>query len=548
MAKDEDGLQVAHLQYGRGLWLRVGFMSLLDGIALFAFFTLLEQGAWGLLASLTVGTLFLNWAYLSPRSSAMRWLAPGIVLMAAFVLFPLLYTVYIGFTNMTTGNILSKGQSIESWESVRYIDPDTAQNFDLYFYAGPDGTFRFYLPTGDGAVYFGRPRLRTDPVGSGTTEDPLDLGVTDDDGDGIPERIGDFTLMTSRDVFARASEIQQLVLDLEAGGSVEPLTIGLSGVATARLVTAAQRYVYDEARDVLVDTIEDRICEPRRGNWVCDAGTAQEEVFDRGWVVPIGFGNYTSILTNSRIRDPFIRVFTWNVVFALMSVVMTFAVGLLFALTMQGGNLRGRAIYRSALIIPYAMPAFLSILIWRGLLNENFGQVNELLGMFGASPIPWLSDGTWAKISLLLVNTWLGFPYMFLIASGGLQAIPDHLLEAARVDGASGFQTFRKVTFPLLMVSLSPLLIGSFAFNFNNFILIFLLTNGGPPILNSPVPVGETDILISFTFDVAVQSGRGNNFGLGSAIVVLIFIMVAVMSALSFRYTRRLEEIYGKAA
>ena len=540
------GPRASSLQYGRSLWLRVALLSLLDSIALFAFLVILEREAWGLMASLVVGTLFINWAYLSPRSLALRWLAPGLILMAAFVVFPLIFTVYVAFTNWSTGNILSKSQSISSWESERYIDPaDSALTFDLFIFSRPDGSIRFYLPTAEGGVYFGEPRPRSAPVGSGRIEDPATLGVADDDGDGLPERIGEFSRMDSRQVYSAAQHIQGLVLDLEEGGSVEPLSIGLTGTATGRLVTASQRYVYDAEADLLIDKVGDRVCEPIRGDWVCDSGTPDQEVLDRGWVAPIGFDNFTSVVSNSRIRGPFLRVFTWNLVFALASVALTFTAGLLLAMVMQTGNLRGRAFYRSAFIIPYAMPAFLSILIWRGLFNENFGQVNDLVGVFGVSPIPWLSDGTWAKVSVLLVNTWLGFPYMYLIATGALQAIPEHLIEAAKVDGASGGQTFRRVTFPLLMVSLAPLLIGSFAFNFNNFVLIFLLTNGGPPILNSAVPVGHTDILISFTFDVAVQSGRGNNFGLGSAIVVFIFMLVAVMSAISFRYTRRLEEVYG---
>ncbi|MGB5656398.1 MAG: ABC transporter permease subunit, partial [Acidimicrobiia bacterium] len=145
----------------------------------------------------------------------------------------------------------------------------------------------------------------------------------------------------------------------------------------------------------------------------------------------------------------------------------------------------------------------------------------------------------------LLVNTWLGFTYMYLISTGALAAIPHELQEAARVDGATGFQVLRRITFPLLMVSLAPLLIGSFAFNFNNFILVEFLTQGGPPVVNAAVPVGATDILITFTFNVAVSAGRGNQFGVGSAITILIFFILIVISSISFRFTRRLEDIYG---
>jgi len=146
---------------------------------------------------------------------------------------------------------------------------------------------------------------------------------------------------------------------------------------------------------------------------------------------------------------------------------------------------------------------------------------------------------------VLLVNTWLGFPYMFLITTGALQSIPKELLEAAKVDGATSRQSFWKITFPLLLVSISPLLIGAFAFNFNNFTLIFLLTGGGPPIVGADVAVGYTDILISFTYDLAIAGGRGYQFGLAASVTTIIFLIVLLISAISFRYSKRLERVYG---
>jgi arabinogalactan oligomer/maltooligosaccharide transport system permease protein len=140
---------------------------------------------------------------------------------------------------------------------------------------------------------------------------------------------------------------------------------------------------------------------------------------------------------------------------------------------------------------------------------------------------------------------WLTFPYMFLIVTGALTAIPAELLEAARVDGARATSAFRRITFPLLMVGIAPLLIGSFAVAFNNFNLIYLLTDGGPPIANASVPVGHTDILITFTFGLAYSQGVGQQFGLASALTVIIFLIVMLIAAYSFRFTRRLEEIYG---
>jgi arabinogalactan oligomer/maltooligosaccharide transport system permease protein len=160
----------------------------------------------------------------------------------------------------------------------------------------------------------------------------------------------------------------------------------------------------------------------------------------------------------------------------------------------------------------------------------------------GGANIPWLTDPTLAKISILMVNLWLGFPYMFLITTGALQSIPGDVLESARMDGASPWRVLRSIILPLLMVSTAPLLISSFAFNFNNFSLIYMLTGGGPNFQGSPLLIGNTDILISMVYSVAFESGV-KQYGLASAVSILIFIFVGFVSWLGFRRTRTLEEL-----
>jgi len=222
---------------------------------------------------------------------------------------------------------------------------------------------------------------------------------------------------------------------------------------------------------------------------------------------------------------------------------------LLLSLVLNDSRIKFQKIYRSIYLLPYAIPGFVTILVWKGLLNPDYGTINELLipiyETFNIEPIKWFQTKDSSRAAVLLVNTWLGFPYMMLITTGALQSIPKELGEASRVDGATGFQTFFKVTLPLLMVSISPLLIGAFAYNFNNFTLIYLLTDGGPPVIGSEAPVGWTDILISFTFKLAISGGRGSQFGLASAVTFLVFTLVLIISAVSFQYTKRLEKVYG---
>ena len=181
------------------------------------------------------------------------------------------------------------------------------------------------------------------------------------------------------------------------------------------------------------------------------------------------------------------------------------------------------------------------MLVWGGMLNDDFGVINNTLGIH----VPWLFDASWAKVSCILVNFWLGFPYFFLICTGALQAIPDELSEAARVDGASGPQVFRKVTFPLLLVA-APLLIASFAFN-NNFNNIYFLTGGGP-YGEDQVVAGSTDILISYTYKLAFQAAGGADYGLAAAVSIIIFFIIAAISAISFSRTKALENLACRAS
>jgi len=174
------------------------------------------------------------------------------------------------------------------------------------------------------------------------------------------------------------------------------------------------------------------------------------------------------------------------------------------------------------------------------LLNKDFGWINQIL--LGGAHVNWLGDPWLARLSVILVNCWLGFPYMFLVATGALQAIPADIIEAGAIDGATPWQIFRRLKFPLLMVSLAPLLITSFAYNFNNFNTIFLLTGGGPKDLSASINVGSTDILITFVYKLAF-GGVNRQYGVASAISIIIFFVVAGISAISFRKTRVLEDL-----
>ena len=257
-----------------------------------------------------------------------------------------------------------------------------------------------------------------------------------------------------------------------------------------------------------------------------------------GYTVTIGWDNFTRVFTDEGIQKPFFAIFVWTVVFSVLTVILTVAVGMVLACLVQWESLKGKAIYRVLLILPYAVPSFISILIFKGLFNQSFGEINMMLSaLFGIKPA-WFSDPTTARSMIIIVNTWLGYPYMMILCMGLLKAIPDDLYEASAMDGAGPFQNFFKITLPLLIKPLTPLMIASFAFNFNNFVLIQLLTNGGPDRLGTTTPAGYTDLLVSYTYRIAFEGGGGQDFGLAAAIATLIFLLVGALAIVNLKATR----------
>lgn len=251
----------------------------------------------------------------------------------------------------------------------------------------------------------------------------------------------------------------------------------------------------------------------------------------------VGLRNFERILFGPEMRT-FGRVFAWTMVWAGLSVFFSLVVGLMLALPLNTENLKGVNLYRTLFIVPWAIPAFISVLMWQGLLNSSDqGALNALLVQFGVQPVPWLDDPTWSRFSVLLVNVWLGYPFMLTVCLGALQSIPKDLFEAAGIDGASRARQFFSVTLPMLRPALVPVIVSSFAFNFNQFSTIYLLTAGGPPVAGSDA--GATDILITTSYKLAFTQYQ---YGLACAYAVLIFLIVASLSWFNFQASGAFEE------
>jgi len=520
--RQRQAAQIAEAASGSIGWmlLKILLLAIVDAVALYAVFVLFTHQEWLVLAIVVAVTVLVNYIYFSRKRVPAKYLTPGIIFLVVFQVFTLLYTGYIGFTNYGTGHNGSKDQAISSLlaSAQERVEDSPTYPVTVVEQFGALGLLVTDPESGDASV--------------GTAEQPLQEVDATMEGDKAVAVDG-WTTLTFADVLSRSEQIEQLSVqfsDDPNDGAIRTPD-GQSGYLYISTLE------YDEAADAIVDT--------QTGEIYSDIGTGAFTAEDGtellpGWQITVGFDNFVRAVTDEAIRGPLISVTIWTFAFALISVATTFFLGLLLALVFNNTRMRFRNGYRIILILPYAFPAFLSALVWAGMMNESFGFINQVL--LGGAEIPWLTDPTLAKVSVLLVNLWLGFPYMFLVCMGALQGIPEDVNEAAVMDGANPWQVFRRIKLPLLLVTVAPLLISSFAFNFNNFNLIYMLTNGGPRFSDVSIPVGHTDILISMVYKVAF-TGQTRDYGLASAFTILIFIVVATISIVSFRKTKALEEL-----
>jgi len=299
------------------------------------------------------------------------------------------------------------------------------------------------------------------------------------------------------------------------------------------------RFKYDEATDTIVDQSNGDIYENKFGTFTTKDGKTIKPGFRSG----VGFKNFVDFSTSPALRGPLVQIVTWNFIFPTVTVVSTFALGLAIAIMFNDPDFPFKKLIRSLLIIPYTIPALISIIMWRGMLNPEFGVINYFLrGVFGTAP-RWTTEAFWAQVAILIVQLWLGYPYMMLISSGALQSIPSEIYEAAKIDGATGWQAFRRITLPLLLIAVGPLLIASYVYNFNNFNVIYLFIQGGPPIIGASTNAGHTDLLISYVYKLAFESGgRGVQYGLASAISIVVFFIVGAITLFQYRFTNMWEE------
>lgn len=504
----------------KGVLIKTIALAFFDALGIFFAVLLAWDKAWLFVGLIAGGLLGLNLLALSRRLYPWRYLAPGMFFLVLMVVLPLVYTVYISFTNYATGHILRKDQVIRILTGRYFLPPDS-QTFNFRAYGRSGSLYALYLwNAADKFVVFPDGRI----------EDVSRHDLRDRNGDGIPDSLDGRPLLPTSGLVRFLPSLQKLSIPFGKG------ILRLFTLSSFRVY--APRYSYDPKTDTLLDLRTGKRYRAGPGNFVSEDG----ERLDPGWISFVGLTNYIRFLHDPMYKRAFARVFGWTVIWAVLTVVLSFSLGLGLAVLLNDPKLRLRKLYRSLLIVPYAIPAFISVLIWRGFFNTQVGIFNQFLSQYFGVRVPWLTDPFWARFACILTNVWLTYPYMMLVSLGALQSIPEELHEAARVDGASGWQRFARITLPLLLVSVAPLLIGSFAFTFNNFTLIWLLTQGGP-VVEIGSRAGATDILLSYAYKLSFQGGRGSEYSMTAALAVVIFIIIAIISGISFARTKALEEV-----
>ncbi len=485
---------------------------------------LIHYQMWMWLVVVLLATAAVFALYSTKRFIPGKYFFPGSFFLAVFLIVPILLTVQTSFTNFGDGFRGTKDQAITTITNNSVVQAPSSPTYNLSVGttgSATDGPFTLFLvDPSDDAVLYGADgeQVATAKSGQVTVKDGF---VTAADG---------YTILTPKEINASYDAISALTLSVSKDSAIK-----VQGVRAA--FEGTKTLVYDEASDSITNTQTGATYTVQKvggSEFFVDSDGSR---LSQSWKQNVGLDNYTRLFTDAGIGKQFLAAFVWTVVFAFGSVALTFVLGFFLALVLNDDRVRGKKIYRSFLLLPYAIPGFISLLIWSNFYNRDFGLINQTLGLH----INWLGDATMAKVAILLTNTWMGFPYMFIVCTGALQSISHDLKEAAKIDGASGIQTTTRVITPLLLVSVAPLLVSSFAFNFNNFNAIQLLTQGGP-FGAGEYTRGGTDILISMIYRIAF-GGSGADYGFASAVSVVLFVITGVLAALQFTATRRLEDI-----
>lgn len=253
----------------------------------------------------------------------------------------------------------------------------------------------------------------------------------------------------------------------------------------------------------------------------------------------IGFSNFTNIFTLSSYRDTFVKVFSWTVIWTVLATTLQITLGILTAVVANQKFVKFRRVFGVIFLLPWAVPAFITIMSFSNMFNDTAGAINtQVIPLLNNLPfvdignIAWKTDPFWTKTAIILIQGWLGFPYIYVMVSGILQSISEDLYEAAKMDGANALQRFRNITLPAIFLVAAPTFVTQYTGNFNNFSMIYLFNEGTRSLGGN---AGSTDILISWIYKLT--TGGSPQYSIASALTLIISFVVISISLLVFKKT-----------
>jgi arabinogalactan oligomer / maltooligosaccharide transport system permease protein len=504
-----------------GLVVKLAGLGLINGFAMWAIPLLMKNHTYGFAAYFIFSTLVLDVIFFSKRKFIpAKYIAPGVLLLLLFQVYPSIYTGYVAFTNYSTGHIIDKKTAIDEIISNSY--QATGNGASIPMQVAKDQT------SGALTLLLNIPGVGVE-AGTSRGATPIPKSDVTLDSQGNILTVAGYKILSADE----SSNQTDAISAIKVPGPNHSVYVANDYVSANQEI---QTLSYDSSKDTITDSKTGDVYKPDSNGEMKDSAG---NILQPGWTANVGWRNFSYVIHDKTFRQPLLDVILWTFTFAFLVVSTTFFAGLLLGLALNHPKLRAKKIYRSLLIIPYAMPGVLSALVWVGMYNQDSGVINRMFG----SHIPWLTSPWWAKAAILIQQLWAGSPYMFLIATGAIQALPAEVLEAAEVDGATPRQVFSKIKLPLVLMTLSPLLIASFAYNFSNFNAIYLLTGGGPLMTKAGGLAGSTDILISYTYKLAFNTGEGANYGLASTVSFLNFLLVAGLSLYGFSKSKTMENM-----
>ncbi|MFH1523434.1 MAG: ABC transporter permease subunit [Chloroflexota bacterium] len=499
------------------------------GTCIFLFFVLwlvsklIADGLFPLASAISAIAIFITMIYLRRRFTPLRWLGVGMALALMFTVYPILYTVYLSVSNMSSGHLMSKTQAISKLEAMQFF-PENGTKYKWTAFKSSQGEYALWLQTeSGGSGLLAKPGVALQSV------TPGQAGIGSLDESGIPTQIEGYERLTLKTVIPLINDLSAIYF------GEPPHTISIRSLGES--VEAESLYKYNASRDAIANQQTGELYTPIEGTFTSESG----ETLAPGYIVYIGASNFTTFLGNAGYRAPLGKIFLWDLAFAFFSVFFSFVVGLIAALMFE--DLVGKRIIRALLIVPWPIPVLISILIWRYMLHPDMGFFAPYLeALFGTSPA-WFQDAFWTRLALILINVWLSYPYFYVIIAGALRSIPEEINSAALVDGANAWQQFYYITLPQLLRILAPLIIASLTFNFNNFNVIYIFNAGNPSMSGTILPMGHTDILISFIYKLAFVNTNVANYGLAAAITILLFIVISTFVLIQARFTKMFQEV-----